>query len=133
MTRPPKQELFVKEYPIDCNATQAAIRAGYSPKTAYRTGADLLRKPQVAELIAITMEERSERLGYTADWVLKEAVESYKTCKKLAAFGDAHKYLTLIAKHTDVGALRDKVEVESNITIVVDTGIPYGPPGSAVQ
>ena len=40
-----RQERFCKEYIIDCNATQAAIRAGYSPRTAYRTGADNLRKP----------------------------------------------------------------------------------------
>ena len=47
-----RQERFCKEYIIDCNATQAAIRAGYSPRTAYRTGADNLRKPQISARIA---------------------------------------------------------------------------------
>ena len=42
-----KQKRFCDEYLIDLNATQAAIRAGYSEKTAYRTGADNLRKPGV--------------------------------------------------------------------------------------
>ena len=47
-----KQKRFCDEYLIDLNATQAAIRAGYSEKTAYRTGADNLRKPQIEEYIA---------------------------------------------------------------------------------
>ena len=48
----PKQALFVREYLIDLNATQAAIRAGYSAKTARQQAADLLAKPDIAEEIA---------------------------------------------------------------------------------
>lgn len=40
----PKQKRFVEEYLVDCNATQAAIRAGYSPKTAYSIGQENLKK-----------------------------------------------------------------------------------------
>ncbi|NGP40968.1 terminase small subunit [Acinetobacter sp. GC2] len=46
-----KQQRFVDEYLIDLNATQAAIRAGYSEKTADSIGLQLLRKTQVAEAI----------------------------------------------------------------------------------
>ena len=63
----PKQAAFVAEYLTDLNATQAAIRAGYSPKTAYRTGADNLRKPQIAAAIESAQAKRSERLNITAD------------------------------------------------------------------
>lgn len=67
----PRQAAFVREYLVDLNATQAAIRAGYSEKTAYRTGADNLRKPQIAEAVAAAQSERAERLQLTADDVLK--------------------------------------------------------------
>ncbi len=66
-----KQERFCKEYIIDCNATQAAIRAGYSDRTAYRTAADNLRKPQISARIAELMAEKDAALIATADEVLK--------------------------------------------------------------
>lgn len=68
----PKQAAFVDEYLIDLNATAAAKRAGYSSKTAYRTGADNLRKPQIEAAIHEAMQERGERTGITADRVLEE-------------------------------------------------------------
>lgn len=68
----PKQEAFVQEYLVDLNATQAAIRAGYSKRTAYRTGADNLKKPQIATAIAKAKVERAKRVEITADRVLEE-------------------------------------------------------------
>ncbi len=47
-----KQQRFVEEYLVDHNATQAAIRAGYSPKTAYSIGHENLKKPEIAAAIA---------------------------------------------------------------------------------
>ncbi|MDF2650091.1 MAG: putative phage terminase, small subunit [Paenibacillus sp.] len=67
-----KQKKFCNEYLIDLNATQAAIRAGYSEKTAYRTGADNLRKPQIAEYIQKAMRSREKRTEITQDKVLAE-------------------------------------------------------------
>ncbi len=69
---PPKQQAFVDEYLIDLNATQAAIRAGYSPKTAEQIGYQLLQKTSVAEAVARAKAERSARIGLTADHVLEE-------------------------------------------------------------
>lgn len=68
----PKQEAFVREYLIDLNATQAAIRAGYSAKTADRIGPELLGKTCVAEAIATAKAKRAERVEVTADMVLRE-------------------------------------------------------------
>ena len=70
MTR--KQDRFVKEYLIDLNATQAAIRAGYSPKTANEQGARLLANASVQEAIAKAMAERSKRTGISQDRVIQE-------------------------------------------------------------
>ena len=67
-----KQDLFVKEYLIDLNATQAALRAGYSPKTAEAIGFENLRKPMIASAIEEAMSKRSQRTEITADMVLKE-------------------------------------------------------------
>lgn len=67
-----RQARFVAEYLVDLNATQAAIRAGYSERTAYRTGADNLKKPQIAEAIREAMEDREARTNVTADRVIRE-------------------------------------------------------------
>lgn len=69
----PKQRKFVDEYLIDTNATQAAIRAGYSPKTAAFIASENLKKPYISREIELAMNERSERTKVTADRVVKEA------------------------------------------------------------
>lgn len=65
-----KQQRFVEEYLVDLNATQAAIRAGYSEKTAYSVGHENLSKPEIAVAIAEAQAKRSERTRIDADWVL---------------------------------------------------------------
>ena len=67
----PKQEAFVREYLIDMNATQAAIRAGYSGKRADAMGHENLRKPEIASAIAAAQQRRAERTEVDADWVLR--------------------------------------------------------------
>ncbi len=71
----PKQQRFVEEYLIDLNGTQAAIRAGYSEKTANEIGAENLAKPSIAKAIQDALKERSERVQIDADYVLKRLVE----------------------------------------------------------
>ena len=56
----PKQQRFVAEYLIDLNATQAAIRAGYSRNCAGQIGEENLKKPQIAEAVARAKRQRSE-------------------------------------------------------------------------
>lgn len=67
-----KQQRFVDEYLIDLNATQAAIRAGYSPDTAMEQGYQLLQKTSVSNAISQAMAHRSRRTGITQDRVLRE-------------------------------------------------------------
>lgn len=75
----PKQAKFVAEYLLSGNATQAAIRAGYSPKTAYKIGAENLRKPLIASLlsqkqseIAARQDERLAQMELTNERVARE-------------------------------------------------------------
>ncbi|WP_337027203.1 terminase small subunit [Pantoea eucalypti] len=70
-----KQEMFCREYLIDLNATQAAIRAGYSEKTANRTGCENLSKPDIAQRIIDLKSSRNERVEINADYVLRRLVE----------------------------------------------------------
>lgn len=72
MALTPKQQRFVDEYLVDLNATQAAIRSGYSRRSAAEQGHDLLRKPQVAAAVQAGQAARAERTGITADRVLTE-------------------------------------------------------------
>jgi phage terminase small subunit len=68
----PKQERFVQEYLIDLNATQAAIRAGYSERTANEQGSRLLTNVSVRSAIEAAQRDRGERIKATADDVLRE-------------------------------------------------------------
>mgnify|MGYP000723377013 FL=1 len=72
MALTPKQKLFVDEYLIDLNATQAAIRAGYSPNNADKIGSELLGKTRVSDAISKAMAERSRRTGINQDRILIE-------------------------------------------------------------
>lgn len=67
-----KQQRFIEEYLIDLNATQAAIRAGYSVKTANEQGSQLLAKLSIQQAIAEKMAERSKRTGVNQDRVVLE-------------------------------------------------------------
>lgn len=66
----PKQSRFVLEYLVDLNATKAAVRAGYSPRTANEQASQLLGKPAVQAAIDAAKLERAERTKIDADWVL---------------------------------------------------------------
>ena len=67
-----KQKMFIDEYLVDLNATQAAIRAGYSPKTAKDIASQNLAKLNIRIEIDKKMAERSKRVGMNADRVLQE-------------------------------------------------------------
>lgn len=67
-----KQKRFIEEYLVDLNATQAAIRAGYSPDTAKEIGCENLTKPNIRAQIDKAMAERSKRTGVNADRVVME-------------------------------------------------------------
>lgn len=67
-----KQKRFIEEYLIDLNATQAAIRAGYSPDTAYSIGSENLKKPEIRARVDKAMAERSKRTGINAERILIE-------------------------------------------------------------
>ena len=68
----PKQQRFIEEYLVDLNATQAAIRAGYSPLRADQQGLENLRKPDIATAIAAQRAKVSERAEVETVQIVKE-------------------------------------------------------------
>lgn len=81
----PKQQRFVEEYLIDLNATQAAIRAGYSESTAHAIGHENLSKPEIATAITAAKAKRSADTGIDAAWLLKRLAD-----EALADVGDLY-------------------------------------------
>ncbi len=100
-----KQQRFCDEYLIDLNATQAAIRAGYSPKTAEQLAYQLLQKTSVQNHIAELQKKREKRTEITQDSVLRELA--------LIAFAKASDYARVVEKDA-------MVEVDGNMVPVLD-------------
>jgi phage terminase small subunit len=130
-----KQEIFVREYLVDLNATQAALRAGYSKQTAKQIGYENLTKPYILARIDELKSERAEKLSVDAEWVLKRLMQISDRCmqnepvlefdyesKSLIETGEyqfdssgANKATELIGKH--LGMFKDKVEHSGNMVI----------------
>jgi phage terminase small subunit len=129
----PKQQAFVDEYLIDFNATRAAIKAGYSEKTAKEIGAENLTKPNIQQAISNVQRKRSERTEITQDYVLITIQQTIERCKQAEPVLDREgaptgeykfdstavlKGCDLLGKH--LGMFKDKVELS-------------GPDGGPVQ
>lgn len=125
----PKQERFVAEYLIDLNATQAAIRAGYSAKTAYSIGQENLTKPEIAAALEKAQEKRAERTELSQDWVLDRLREIAERTMQAEAVKDsqgettgeyrfdasgANRSLELIGKHLGMFVERVKLQVSNH-------------------
>lgn len=93
-----KQKRFCEEYLIDLNATQAAIRAGYSKRTADRIASENLKKLEVQQHLQQLMRQRSDRTGITADEVLRELQRIAMTETEITG-KEKMKALELLGKH----------------------------------
>lgn len=113
MSLTPKQAAFVREYLVDLNATQAAIRAGYSARTAAAVGFENLRKPKIALEVEKAQADRAERTQVTADRVLAELAK--------LAFANLGDYFRLASGHDPVidlsTATRDQLAALTEITV----------------
>jgi phage terminase small subunit len=124
-----KQEMFCKEYLIDLNATQAAIRAGYSEKTAVVIGCENLIKPNIAQCIQELFNERAEKVEISAEYVItsiKSVAERCMQAEQVMVQGEptgeykfdaagANKSLELLGRHLKL--FTDKVELGGTVAI----------------
>ena len=123
----PKQARFIEEYLVDLNATQAAIRAGYSARAATAIGNENLTKPYIQAAIQIAQLARSERTQITVDKVLED-IELIKLNAmqqeddgKMINHAGALKACELQGKHLKMFV--DKVEHSGGQTLHVITGV----------
>lgn len=113
----PKQQKFIAEYLIDLNATQAAIRAGYSKKTANRIASETLSKPLVAAEVAFRQAKRADKLEITAEAVVAELAKlgfcNMQDYMRAGANGDP--YLDFSALTRDQAAALSEVTVDDYV------------------
>lgn len=93
-----KQKKFCEEYLVDLNATQAAIRAGYSQKTANRIGHENLTKPDIQSYVQEKQKQLQQRTGITIERVLNELAS--------IAFSDVRKF------YNEDGTLKKIIDLE---------------------
>ena len=105
----PKQTRFVAEYLKDLNATQAAIRSGYSAKTAEQIGSRLLRNVGVAVAVAKGQSRVAERLELSAEIVLRNLEKARAEAMAAGQFSAAIRAAELQGKH--IGMFEDKLNV----------------------
>jgi phage terminase small subunit len=137
----PKQKRFCDEYLIDCNATNAAIRAGYSEKTAYSIANENLKKPEIRAYIDERLEKMQSETIASATEVIQyltsvlrgketeevvvvegcgEGYSSASTMEKAVGAKERLKAAELLAKR--YGLLTDKVGIEGVVPIVISGG-----------
>lgn len=114
-----KQARFVAEYLVDCNATQAAIRAGYSQKTAYSIGQRLMKDPDIQAQIQEGMSGLQERTELSQEYVIDNLREIVSRCMEGEDFKPhgALKALELLGKHLRM--FTDKIQVKEETGPVV--------------
>ena len=120
-----KQRRFVDEYLIDLNGTQAAIRAGYSKRTANEQAARLLANVSVRSHLQTLMDKRAERVERTADDVLRDIGKVKESCMAevydkegnatMANHASALKALELEGRHLKM--FTDKVEHSGKVSL----------------
>ncbi len=118
----PKQEHFVKEYLVDLNGLKAAVRAGYSPKSAAVTAARNLKNPTVRAAVQDAMQRRARRTEVSQDRVLQElariafaAPDDLQQWRKVGLaprFADRLRALELVGRHLGMWRQNMRLEVQ---------------------
>ncbi len=114
-----KQQRFIQEYLVDLNATQAAIRVGYSKKTAKEQGYENLTKPHIVGAILEAQRERSERVEVSQDYVLKMLMAEVERSAEETSPNARIKSLELLGKHLGMFLDRHQNESDDQQPIVV--------------
>ena len=110
----PKQQRFVEEYLIDLNATQAAIRAGYSEKTAKEIGSENLTKPNIAKAITEAQEKLSNKAQVTVEMVVQGLLNEAKDLSEGSTQSARVSAWAHLGKHLGMFVEQKKVDVTTN-------------------
>lgn len=120
----PKIDRFVDEYLVDLNGTQAAIRAGYSERTAAQQASRLLRKVKVQQAVAALQQELAEKRAWDIERLVDEAETNLYGSRESKQWGSANGALDFIGRAT--GLLSDKPRdpqvAITRVTVVLNHG-----------
>lgn len=122
-----RRRRFIEEYLTDLNATQACIRAGYSPHGAKVTGSRLLSDANVKREIDKAMDKRSEELDFTGKDVMRALWLNHKTAFSAGDIGQSTRALELCGKH--FANFTDRVSTGPdvfNVEIIIPNRDPKG-------
>lgn len=97
-----KQDKFCQEYMVDCNATQAAIRAGYSKRTAGKIASHLVVKSSIKQRIKELQEKQKKRLDYNADDVVQGFIDVTSRAQTAKDLGNENRALENLGKHLGI-------------------------------
>jgi len=117
-----KQALFVQEYLVDLNAAKAAVRAGYSARTARAGGYQVLTVPAVAEAIQAEMDKRAEKIGKTAADVLADIERVRRKAEENEEYTVALRASELYGKHLKLFTDQVDHNVNGNVNIDIRFG-----------
>ncbi len=117
-----KQQRFVDEYLIDSNATQAAIRAGYSPDSARQLGSDTLSKPYIQDAIAEGRAKIVERNAITIDDLINELEQARTAAMTAETAQSSAAVAATMGKAKMLGFLVDKAELKTDGNISINIG-----------
>lgn len=112
-----KQQRFVAEYLVDLNATQAAIRAGYSERTAYSQGQRLLKNVEVAKVLSDRAANTSERLDLSAERVLRGLFEEATRTGEGSSHGARVSAWGLLGKYHSLFTDKIEASVTADVTV----------------
>lgn len=127
----PKQRMFVDEYIIDFNATQAAIRSGYSEDSAANIGSENVRKPHIAKAIDQAIADRRKRLRIDADtvlwkwWQIANADYNELSSVRRVACGFCHGCNVVLNDKEDGPAIDPSKEPDPDCEVCKGEGSPF--------
>lgn len=124
----PKQSKFVDEYLIDLNATQAAIRAGYSAKTALVQGPRLLSNVRVSLAIEVKQSALATRTEVDQEWVVQHLVKNFNMAQMAGEGNVANRALELLGRYTGGFAERNENNQGAPVQVNFIIGKGYAPP-----
>ena len=113
-----KVAAFVQEYLIDLNGTQAAVRAGYSPRTAKTQGSFLLTKPDVQLALQKFAAARTERTQIDQDWVLDNLRANMVGAMSEGDRSAANRALELLGRHLRMFPADTHINVDNRKQVV---------------
>jgi len=127
-----KRIAFVREYLIDRNGGNAAIRAGYAPANSRKRAFDLLRVPEIAKAVAVGFEKQLKEVDISQEWVISKLMANAERAMRDESARDhkgkptgsntyngavANRAYELIGKH--LGMFSDKTEVDLNFNVTI--------------